>query len=173
MDLRLSLKNKINKNVIFCSFELVSVRRSDTFYQRLVGTTQDKFTLTVNSYNIYRHIFIYIFYHKTRVLHFSKKDIGYYRLFIGMSRYSPLFYAFTCHHNTSICNKNYYLPLDLIKSFSGNNILLHLTATDYKRNEIIDILRRAVTSGITNIFALQGGKSINYFKSILILCMLI
>lgn len=38
VDLRHLLSNKFNKNEIFCSFEIVSERKSATFYQRSVHT---------------------------------------------------------------------------------------------------------------------------------------
>jgi len=36
VDLRQLLKDKIRKNEIFCSFEIVSTRKSDEFYRRSV-----------------------------------------------------------------------------------------------------------------------------------------
>lgn len=36
VDLRHSLKDKIDRNKVFCSFEVVTTKKSGTFYQRFV-----------------------------------------------------------------------------------------------------------------------------------------
>ncbi|XP_070157168.1 methylenetetrahydrofolate reductase (NADPH) [Polyergus mexicanus] len=109
VDLRQSIKDKISKREIFYSFEIVSVRKPKTFYQRLL---------------------------------------------MDMDKYSPLFYALTWH-NKETSGSNNYLPLDLVKNFPSNT-LLHLAAKGLKRDEVVRILKKALTFGIINIFALQG-----------------
>lgn len=71
-----------------------------------------------------------------------------------MDKYS-LFYSLTWH-NKAVSN-NDYLPLNLAKNLPSNT-LLHLTAKGFKRNQIIQILRKALDLSIINIFALQGGN---------------
>ncbi|XP_018405068.1 PREDICTED: methylenetetrahydrofolate reductase [Cyphomyrmex costatus] len=109
VDLRQLLKDKINKNEIFCSFEIVSTKKPSTFYRRLL---------------------------------------------LDMEEYSPLFYALTWHNEAASDNDS-YLPLDLVENFPLNT-LLHLAAKGLKRDEVVYILKKALTFGIINIFALRG-----------------
>ncbi|XP_032674176.1 methylenetetrahydrofolate reductase isoform X2 [Odontomachus brunneus] len=112
IDLRRLLRDKTCKHEIFCSFEVVSRRKPDISYQRLLAE---------------------------------------------MDKYSPLFYALTWHNEEVFANKN-YLPLEVLENFPSNT-LLHLAANGLRRDEIVSILRRALSRGIINIFALQGDSS--------------
>ncbi|XP_020296463.1 methylenetetrahydrofolate reductase [Pseudomyrmex gracilis] len=82
-----------------------------------------------------------------------KPAIFYQRLLADMDKYLPLFYSLTWH-DKAVSNDD-YLPLNVAKSLSSNT-LLHLTAKGFKRNQIIQILRKALDLGIINIFALRG-----------------
>ncbi|XP_012217058.2 methylenetetrahydrofolate reductase (NADPH) [Linepithema humile] len=78
-----------------------------------------------------------------------------FRLLRDMDKFSPLFYALTWHNKAASSN-NSYLPLDLAENLLPPNTLLHLAVKGLKREEVIYILKKALASGIVNIFALQG-----------------
>lgn len=80
-----------------------------------------------------------------------------FRLLRDMDELSPLFYALTWHNKVASSNDN-YLPLDLAVNLLPPNTLLHLAANGLKRDNVVCILRKALASGIVNIFALQGGN---------------
>lgn len=80
-----------------------------------------------------------------------------FRLLRDMDKFSPLFYALTWHDKAASSNDS-YLPLDLAQNLLPSNVLLHLIAKDLKRDDVVCILRKALASGIVNIFALQGGN---------------
>lgn len=60
VDLRQSIKDKISRNEIFYSFEIVSVRKPQTFYQRFVQQKKldPQNYNTINKYMIIRKIII-------------------------------------------------------------------------------------------------------------------
>jgi len=82
-----------------------------------------------------------------------------------MDKYSPLFYALTWHQEAVADNKN-YLSLNLARHFPPNT-LLHLAANNFKRDEMIHILREALAIGKINIFVLRGGNlfSVRFFHN--------
>lgn len=83
-----------------------------------------------------------------------------------MDKYSPLFYALTWHNEGVSSGDENYLPLEVLENFPSNT-LLHLAAKGLRRDEVISILKRALSRGIINIFALQGGN-ISLIFSVLI-----
>lgn len=59
VDLRQSIKDKISRNEIFYSFEIVSVRKPQTFYQRFVKQKKlEPQNYNTNKYMIIRKIII-------------------------------------------------------------------------------------------------------------------
>lgn len=87
-----------------------------------------------------------------------------------LDKYSPLFYALTWHEEAAVGKRN-YLPLNLAEDFPPNT-LLHLAARSFKRDEMSDVLRKALAAGIINIFALRGGNNLLSF-SLFFICMMI
>lgn len=82
-----------------------------------------------------------------------------------MDKYSPLFYALTWH-NEGVSSDENNLPLKVLENFP-NNTLLHLAAKSLRRDEVIRILKRALSHGIINIFALQGGNVLSILSSLI------
>ncbi|XP_053970979.1 methylenetetrahydrofolate reductase (NADPH) isoform X1 [Hylaeus volcanicus] len=85
-----------------------------------------------------------------------KNNDFYQSFFAEINKYRPLFYALTWH--TKNMAKD-YPSLEVIRQFPSNTIL-HIVIGNLTRADILIILKKALDSGVINIFVLRGDSAI-------------